>query len=317
MPMKQFLPAAALLVLGIVPAVCLAQETETAGPESKPAVAVESKPAAVVDSASAATARMASSIVPASTSSAAFTDPYAAAGSTDYQQPRITTVNPPPAPPASWALQDRLKWLAEMLLVLIASAGVWLGFSTLRKIEQQTRYSEEAAQAAADAAKAALMFAENQAKAERPWLLVTASPVPGGENSFSVVATNRGRSPARVASLAECIAIVHDESELPRTPIYKTAPRAPAAPTVLLPGESVSIRSFSRDEVKSVCENPDEAQRIEEWQEKIYLYGNVVYSDLTSTSDSKYETGWCCWYIHGRQKSGMIMAGPPEYNRHT
>lgn len=83
------------------------------------------------------------------------------------------------------------------------------------------------------------------------------------------------------------------------------------------PGQSVSIKTFNRDKVRSVCENPDEAQSIEEWQEKIYLYGTIVYGDLTSTREPKFETGWCCWYIHGRQKSGMIMAGPPEYNRHA
>jgi hypothetical protein len=213
-------------------------------------------------------------------------------------------------------LQDRLKWLTEVLLMLIAYAGVWLGFSTLRKIERQTRYSEEAAQAAAEAARAALLFAENLAKAERPWLLISAAPMPGAD-SFSIMASNRGRSPARIVTLAECIAIVQDESELPSKPIFKTAPRTPAAPIVLLPGESVSIKSFSRDEVKTVCENAEELSRIEDWVEKLYLYGNVVYSDLVATDGKSFETGWCCWYIHGNQKSGMIAAGPPEYNRHT
>ncbi len=300
MSLKRFFPLAVLLVLGIAPAVCLPQEEAQA----------QTGPASTTSRTSKSTALE----PPASSTS---TSPDLATNPIDYPQPRITTVNPPPAAPAAWPLQDRIKWLTEVLLVLIAYVGAWLAFSTLRKIEQQTRYSEEAAQAAADAARAALLFAENQAKAERPWLLITASPVPGGTNSFSVMATNRGRSPARVSSLAECIAIVRDESELPRSPIYKTPPRAPAAPTVLLPGESVSIKTFGREEVKSVCENPDEAQRIEDWQEKIYIYGSIVYGDLTSTNDPKFETGWCCWYIHGRQKSGMIMAGPAEYNRHT
>jgi type II secretory pathway pseudopilin PulG len=207
--------------------------------------------------------------------------------------------------------------MSEVLLLVVAAVFAWLAVASLRKIERQSQYAEENAQAAADAAKAALLIAENLARAERPWLLVSASPVPGSTNSFSIVATNRGRSPARVLSLAECIAIVRDETELPRVPIFKTAPRPPVAPTILLPGESVSIKTFSRDEVKTVCENPEEAQRIEEWAEKIYLYGNVIYNDLAASGDARLETGWCCWYIHGRQKSGMIMAGPPEYNRHT
>ena len=48
-----------------------------------------------------------------------------------------------------------------------------------------------------------------------------------------------------------------------------------------------------------------------------YLYGKVAYTDLAASGDVAHETGWCCWYIHGRQKSGMIMAGPLEYNGHT
>ncbi len=298
--MKRFPPLALLLVLGIAPAVCLPQ-TEALAQNSPTSPASRANKSTTVESPDSGTS----------------STPYTVTSPADYQPPRITTVNPPAAAPAGWPLQDRIKWLTEVLLVVIAYVGAWLAFSTLRKIEQQTRYSEEAAQAAADAAKAALTFAESQARSERPWLLITAAPVPGGTNSFSVTATNRGRSPARVSSIAECIAIVRDEAELPRTPIYKTPPRAPAAPTILLPGESMSIKTFSREEVQSVCENPDEAQRIEDWQEKIYIYGSILYGDLTSMSDPKFETGWCCWYIHGRQKSGMIMAGPPDYNRHT
>lgn len=300
MPLKRLIPLAVLVVLCVAPAVCQPPTEELAQNSSNSPASRANKPTDAEPP-------------PASPS----TGPYTVTGPTDFPPPRISTVNPPPAAPTGWPLQDRIKWLTEVLLVVIAYVGAWLAFSTLRKIEQQTRYSEEAAQAAADAAKAALTFAESQARSERPWLLVTAAPVPGGTNSFSVTATNRGRSPARVSTLAECIAIVRDEAELPPTPIYKTPPRAPATPTVLLPGESMSIKTFSRDEVKSVCETPEEAQSIEDWQEKIYIYGSVIYGDLTSTSEPKYETGWCCWYIHGRQKSGMIMAGPPDYNKHT
>lgn len=293
MPMKHYLPAAALLLWVFMPAVCPAQASATG-----------------------ATTRTSKSTAIDQPASGSSTDPYTNSPG-DYPQPHITSVNQPPPAPAGWPLQDRIKWLTEMLLLIIAAVASYFAVSLLRKIEQQTKYVEETAQAATDAAKAALLLVESQARAERSWLLITAAPVPGGNSSFSVMATNRGRSPARVLSFAECIAIVRDESELPRAPIFKTAPRTPVAPTVLLPGESVSIKAFGRDEVKSVCETPEEAQRIEEWQEKIYLYGNVVYADLTASEGKTFETGWCCWYIHGRQKSGMIMAGPPEYNRHT
>jgi hypothetical protein len=39
---------------------------------------------------------------------------------------------------------------------------------------------------------------------------------------------------------------------------------------------------------------------------------------LIAPADSQaHETNWCYWYIHGRHKSGLVIAGPPEYNLHT
>ena len=310
MPSKRRFPAAALLFLAFVCPVCAAQAGKPATPAHPALTSKSNTPAAATPSAT-----QPAETAPTSTSGPS-TNPACPNGPCDYEQPHITIATPAPAP-APWPLPDRIRWAAEVLLLILAYPALLFAVSTLRKIERQTRYAEETAQAAAEAAKAALLVVESQARAERPWLLVTSSPVPGSNNSFSIVAANRGRSPARVVSLAECIAIVRDESELPRAPIFKTAPRAPVAPTILLPGESVSIKTFSRDEVKSVCENPEEARLIEDWAEKIYLYGSVVYADLAASGDTKFETGWCCWYIHGRQKSGMITAGPPDYNRHT
>ena len=303
MPLKHSIRAVFLLLLLLAPAVCVAQASHLSGP----------KQAAVSAGSLSATGRSAAA-EPASSPSANLD---CAQGPCEETPSHIATVNPPPPASAPWSLPERIQWLAIVLLVLIAYAGVWLGFTTLRRIEQQTRYVEEAAQAAADSARAVLLFAEGQARAERPWILVTAAPTPGTTNSFSVMATNRGRSPARILSLADCIAIVQDEAHLPPSPVFKAAPHTTAAPTLLLPGESVSIKSFSRDELKTVCENAEELHHIEEWEEKIYLYGTVTYSDLVSPEGKTFETGWCSWYIHGRQKSGMIMAGPPEYNRHT
>jgi hypothetical protein len=59
-------------------------------------------------------------------------------------------------------------------------------------------------------------------------------------------------------------------------------------------------------------------KRIENWEEKVFVYGKVLYRDLIEPADKQvHETSWCCWYIHGRQKSGLVIAGPPEYNVHT
>jgi hypothetical protein len=238
-------------------------------------------------------------------------------GPCDAPPPHITIATPAPAP-APWPLQQRISWAANLILVLIAYVGVMLGLSALRKIERQTRYGEIAAQAAAESAKAALLLAQAQERAERPWIVISPEPVPGTQDSFTVVATNRGRSPARVVSLVDEIALARDESHLPPAPTFKTEPRAPHTPSILLPGESAEIKSFSRGDVKTVCETAEVLRQVEEWEEKIFLYGRLSYIDLRSVDETQtHETSWCCWYIHGRQKSGLVIAGAPEYNRHT
>jgi hypothetical protein len=238
-------------------------------------------------------------------------------GACDAQPPHITIATPAPAP-APWPMQDRIAWVAQILLVLIAYVGIMLALSTLRKIERQTRYGEAAAQSAAESAKAALLLAQAQERAERPWILISPEPVPGMQDSFTVVAKNRGRNPARIVSIVDEIATARDAAQLPPAPAFKTEPRAPNSPIILLPGESAGIKSFRRADVKTVCETAEDLRRVEEWEAKIYLYGRVAYTDLRSADESEvHETSWFCWYIHGRQKSGLVMAGPPEYNRHT
>ncbi len=235
----------------------------------------------------------------------------------DAPAPHITIATPAPAP-APWPLQDRISWVANLLLVLIVYAGVMIAISLLRKIERQTRYAEIAAEAAGESAKTALLYAQAHAQADRSWVLVTAEAAPSAPDSFNIMATNRGRSPARIISLVDEIVSLGDEAQMPPTPIYKEEPKPPRNPIILLPGESTGIKSFCREEVSSVCASEEQLKMVEDWDEKIYLYGNVTYSELVSGDDKQvHETSWCCWYIHGRQRSGMVMAGPPEYNRHS
>jgi hypothetical protein len=40
--------------------------------------------------------------------------------------------------------------------------------------------------------------------------------------------------------------------------------------------------------------------------------------ELSTVSEKfTHETFWCCRYIHGEKSSALVMAGPPEYNKHT
>ena len=243
----------------------------------------------------------------------------------DYQPAHITVATPAPAP-APWPVQDRIAWGANVLLALLGYAGIMLGIQTLKKIERQSKYSESAAEiaaksaeAAAKSAEAALLHAQAIINAERPWVLITIVPSRSIENGFTVIATNRGRGPAQVVAALEDARIAADETHLPILPEFKAEDaETPFVSIILLPGEFMNLKSFCRDDVKAFCGSEEAFRRIENWEERIFLYGKVTYRDLAAPTDRPpHETGWCCRYIHGRQKSGLVMAGSHEYNIHT
>lgn len=325
---KHLAMIAVLLSIALAPAARAAQTGNQAAPTHQ--TAQSAAPAAPTPAAPAprtpAPPAASPTVTPGATNPATQTD--CEGGACDAQLPHITIATPAPAP-APWPLQDRIKWLTVVLLVLVAYVGIWLAVSALRKIERQTRYTETAAQAAAESAKAALLFAqtqaqaqaqqaEAQAQAERPWILITIEPAHDVLNGFTVVATNRGRGPARIVSLAEEVTSATDESQLPPVPTFTSEPCPILIPMILLQGESAGIKSFQSEDVKSFCENEERMRRVENWEDKIYLYGTVAYEDLRSNDGKQvHETSWCCWYIYGHRKSGMVVAGPPQYNRHT
>jgi hypothetical protein len=239
-------------------------------------------------------------------------------GSLNDPLPRITVAAPVQAPPG-WPVQDRIAWVASLLLTVMGYVGIMLAVSVLRKIERQTHSIETAVDSAAAIAQSALLHAQAMVRAERPWIMVTAEPYPGIENSSKVVATNRGKSPARIIATAERISIAVDENHLPPAPAYETEkPGVASNPIVLLPGESSCLRIFGWEDVRRSCSTVEELKRAEDWDEKIFLYGKITYEDLVAPAGREtHETSWCCWYIAGQRRSGLVTVGVPGFNTHT
>lgn len=216
-------------------------------------------------------------------------------------------------------LQEQITWAANLVLVILGYVGIMLAISTLRKINSQMKYVESVAVAAVDVAQAALQNTQAIVRSERPWILVSVESSLSAPNSFTIVATNRGRSPAKIVSVVEQIKIVVDEAQLAQIPEYDNdKPGASQVPVILLPGEFIRIKSFSRDDLKTVCPSGEILRRVENWEEKIFIYGKILYKDLITPRDKEaHVTDWCSWYIHGRQRSGLVIGGPSEYNLHT
>jgi len=218
-----------------------------------------------------------------------------------------------------WPLQDRIAWGANLLLALAGYAGIAIAISLLKKIERQTRATEAAADAAASAAHAAVAESQASRAADRPWVLISTEPSRTVENAFSVVATNRGRTPARIVTSDDGARIAANEDGLPAEPEYrKPLPGDVFEPIVLLPAESVVLQTFGREDVKQLCVADGSLERVDTWEDKIYLYGRLTYRELmASRNQQQFETRWCCWYIHGRQRSGLVIAGPESYHSHS
>lgn len=234
------------------------------------------------------------------------------------QQPQIIVNSPPPAA-APWTLHERVAWAANIILTVLGYVGIMLALRTFKNIQRQTEAGAVTAQAALDTANVALAQIESLTKSERPWIVITVEPFLTMENSFKIMASNRGRNPARMLAIVDRVKVATDEKRLPETPEYTDAENAGVPdPMILLPGESAGVLAFSREDVQVICKTPEELSRIELWEESIFLYGRITYKDVTSTADGQvYETSWCCRYIHGGKNSALVIAGPPSYNQHS
>jgi hypothetical protein len=246
----------------------------------------------------------------------------------EAQTPNFVVTLPAPVPPP-WPIHDRILWAAYLLLAFVGYAGVFV----LRKIERNTRaietmagtagetasYAVSVATVASETAQAALAHAQAILNAERPWILVTAEPSRGVESSFEITATNRGKSPATITSALDQVLFAIDEAHLPGVPEFKPVESgARFVPIILLPGEAATLKTFRREDARDLCGSDEKFASIESWSERLYLCGKVAYTDLIAPAGKQaHETNWCCWYIHGKQRSALVPAGGAEYNSHT
>jgi hypothetical protein len=233
-------------------------------------------------------------------------------------EPRIVVATPLPAQGhTDWTVPERIRWVTEIGLVFLGYAGVMLAISAFRKIERQNRSLEALASAANDTAQAVLLHGQAILRSERPWIMVTVEPSPGMDNCSTVVATNRGKSPASMVATVHRIVMASDEQHLPPAPEYSAQGDPEGFPRVLLPGESTAIMTFGRNNVEQICSD-EELMRVRDWDLKVFVHGRVTYEDFISPAGhATHETSWCCWYICGERKSGLITMDVPGYSVKT
>lgn len=306
---RRFAVFLALIVFATSAAIVLAQAPATPGTNRAPAGAVGNPSSSALP-----TARKPVQQAPLSQSTNPNNDPEPAA-----TQPPQIIVNPPAPVVAPWTWREQVAWGANIVLAVLGYAGIMLFLRMLKRVERNTESGAATAQAALDTAQAALEQTRALIELERPWIVVRVEPSLTKENSFRMMATNRGRAPAKIVALMDRIQVAVDETNLPVTPEYEGA-KSPARPEpiILLPSESVAIKTFSRDDVRAVCKTAEDFEKIELWEKNIFLHGRVTYRDMVSSTEKPaHTTDWCYWYIHGDKKSALTIAGTPEYNKHS
>jgi len=289
----------------------------TAGPAAGPAARQAIGGAANKSATTAALQAKPAAANDASQAGAGNSDTDCGGGPCPTQQPIVVTS--PAPPPAPWTWHDRVLWGALLVLAVLGYSGIMLALRTLKRIERHVEVGAATAQAALDASDAALAQCQAIHEAQRPWILISIESFLTMENSFKVMATNKGNTPARIVGTVDLVGVAPDETHLPETPVFEDEkPGALLEPVILLPGESLGIRRFSRSEVKQICKTREELERIELWEDKIFIFGRVSYRDMLEVPDKKlYLTDWCCRYIHGEKDSALVVSGPPQYNKHT
>ena len=304
----------ALVVLAHLPLRVSAQTSGELTTPERPRPAVTAPPAAVRPLPAQNVARPRLTQSPASQEAAAAPDTPA-----PVSQPPQIIVNPPAPAPVQWEWHDRVAWGAGIVLAVLGYAGIMLALRTLKSIDRHLQSGTTTAEAAVGSASAALALAQAIANSERPWIVVTVEPFLTMENSFKVMAANRGRSPARITSSIDQVRIAVDESNLPKAPEFEAVdPADEPEPIVLLPGEATGIWALNREDLPAICKTADALRNVEGWQETLFLYGRIRYMELSAIGENNmHETFWCCRYIHGEKSSALVMAGPPPYNKHT
>ncbi len=303
-----------LLAIALTAGIAGAQQPTTAShPSTQPAAATHPQPAAV----SAPTSVHPAQATPAQRQTSV-AEPPLVQDNVSTQQPQIIVTGPPPAT-NSWQWHERVAWAASIVLAVLGYVGIILALRSLNAIKRSNEASLEAARAALGVADTLAGQTKALLEFERPWILVYVDPSLTAENSFKVMASNRGRRPARITHLADQVHVVPDESELPSTPeIESMEAQEQEEPVILLPGESTAIARFTRADVAQICKTEEQMRRVATWQEIIYLSGRITYCDVSpaSASAAPYQTDWCCRYIHGETKSALVVGGPRSYNSH-
>jgi hypothetical protein len=214
---------------------------------------------------------------------------------------------------------DKATFWISVILAIVGTGGIVVAVLTMRKIERQTKATEESVKAAINA--------------ERPWItckppILAPDIVPEWEKGdplphpglywhwCPITIKNVGRTVALIDEIVACYRhIAVDPFTLEKTPRYEFPERLNGR--ILAPEDSFDISvplrgggTLSKKEVSSIKARDS----------YLYAWGSVRYRDGHGES---HETafGYVYHFPQGGminfEKAGFRVAGPPDYNRAT
>jgi hypothetical protein len=166
--------------------------------------------------------------------------------------------------------------------------------------------------AARDAAFAAKTNADTVLNAERPWLFMVPSNGTDDPRTswIKISVINRGRTPAEIVNFIGDFNFI-DPENLPETPKYKLTGMELSHKRYLAPGDPpFQVYDFDCGAIMS----DTQWKKLREEMKRLVFFGRVVYRDLIKRED--HETRFC-YFLSPVEWVGLIMCGPPEWNRHT
>lgn len=244
--------------------------------------------------------------------------------SPDTKNPITVSELPPVSITRDWI--DYTAWGISVAIVVIGAVGVFLARRTLIAMEGQlteiqaaSKQTTKMIEHAGNQASAALLNAQVLRNSERPWILIESQRGPDDKSS-SLIARNRGRSPARIAMSSESnwkfIRAIDLIDLRPERPNYGAI--SPIEDSIIiLPGEGTYILKITDWDLRRKCESEERFGAVKDGNLELYIFGKLIYQDLLSAdSDSFHETGWCCHYLLD-SPNFLSMFGLPGYTYHT
>jgi len=226
--------------------------------------------------------------------------------------------------------RDAYDWLVlgcSLVLAVIGICGVFVAVSTLKKIERQTKATEDAATAAKDSAEAARLNAQAVINSERAWIVIKSTMdgyVPNAADTFEYkwVIRNTGNTPARIME-TQC------RYDLVRAIVLTSLPPEPQYPApivlngfLLPPGDSADYLTYlvssSTSEVVTRLEE-GELNTIRSGIYNLRVFGYVKYLDAF---EKERESRFCEYYVWPSDRRGYIgfrplLGIPADYTKHT